>query len=274
MRKTLSIAVAAVAAVATVAYLAVALPYAARRHSSVVCNRMAVVVADSDVNRLVRKEDIPAIFRAGGQTYFGKRLGEISTQQLEQALRERSLIREANVFTTVDGVLHVHILQRRPIVRVYAEDGQSFYIDSEGFILQPYGGYTSDVPIASGHITSPFPKRYKGSMFQHFSGGGKSDSLLLQLFAFARHLSGSPFWQAQVEQIYVTPQGRVELVPRVGAHVIRMGTLDGFEHKLRKLYTLYQKGLPLKGWNTYDMIDVSYGNQVVCRKKADSNKTI
>jgi hypothetical protein len=46
-----------------------------------------------------------------------------------------------------------------------------------------------------------------------------------------------------------------------------LGSFDNFEYKLHKLITLYEKGIPLRGWNAYDMIDLSYSNHVVCRLK-------
>lgn len=252
-------------AAAVAAYLTVALNHARRQLDNVVCSKLQVVIQDSTLNQFVRKDDIPAIFRASKKTYFGKRLCEISTHELEEALRERSLIKRADVYTSADGTLHVSILQRHPIVRVYTENEQSFYLDIDGYVVQPYSGYTSHVPIASGHITSPFPRGFKGSMTDFFCEKKVSDSLYMQLYDFAKFIHQQPFWQAQVEQIYFTKNGKVELIPRVGAQIIRLGSLENFEYKLRKLFTLYEKGIGTKGWNAYDMIDLSYSNQVVCK---------
>jgi cell division protein FtsQ len=247
--------------------VAATLLHAHRQADKVLCTGLRVVIADSSVNRFVRREDIPAIFRRSGITYFGKKIAELPTQEMEKALTERSLIRQANVHTTADGTLHVTVVQRKPIVRVYAGNGQSFYIDDEGFIIRPYSGYTSHVPIANGRIAAPFGSRFTGSMFAFFEEKKKRDNLLENLYAFALYISQSPFWQAQIEQIYVATQGKVELIPRVGANVIHLGTFENFEYKLRKLEVMYEKGMALKGWNGYEAIDLSFGNQVVCRKK-------
>jgi cell division protein FtsQ len=253
---------------AAVAYFVVTLLYAHRQAEKVLCTNVQVVITDSSRNRFVRKEDIPAIFRRSGLSYFGKKVSEISTAEMEKALAERSLIKKAEVYTTADGTLHVNIEQRKPIVRVYASNGQNFYIDEEGFIIQPYSGYTSNVPIASGHITSPFVKGFRGSMFTFFEQKKKNDSLLLQLYDFASYINKSTFWQAQIEQIYLNAKGKVELVPRVGAQIICLGTFENFEYKLHKLERMYEKGMPIKGWNTYELIDLSFGKQVVCRRKS------
>jgi cell division protein FtsQ len=252
---------------AAAAYFAVTLLHARRQAEKVLCTSIRVVITDSSLNRFVRKEDIPAIFRSSGLSYFGKKVSELPTAEMESALEARSLIKKAEVYATADGTLHVSIAQRKPIVRVYASGGQSFYIDDEGFIIQPYSGYTASVPVASGHIASPFAKGFRGSMLAFFEEKKRSDSLMMQLYDFASYLSKSAFWQAQVEQIYLTSQGKVELIPRVGAQVICLGTLGCFEYKLRKLELLYEKGMPARGWNAYDLIDLSFGKQVVCRRR-------
>ncbi|MDR1022360.1 MAG: hypothetical protein LBL94_03680 [Prevotellaceae bacterium] len=252
-----------------VAGLAATMLYARRQAEKVLCANIRVVIVDSSLNRFVRKEDIPAIFRRSGLSYFGKRVGEISTMEMERALMKRSLIRHAEVYATSDGTLHVNVEQRKPIVRVYAQNGQNFYIDSEGFIIQPYSGYTSNVPIASGNIKSPFGSGFTGkSMFTFFEEKKKSDTLLCQLYNFASYIGKSSFWQAQVEQIYLTAQGKVELVPRVGAQIIRMGTFDNFEYKLHKLEVMYEKGMARSGWNAYETVDLSFGKQVVCKRRS------
>ncbi|MDR2814305.1 MAG: cell division protein FtsQ/DivIB [Prevotellaceae bacterium] len=267
MKKIGNISLIAALLVAAVAGVGATLLHVRRQADKVLCTNIRVVIADSSVNRFVRKEDIPAIFRRSGLTYFGKKVSEISTREMEKALTERSLIRQANVYTTADGTLHVTVVQRKPIVRVYTDNGQSFYIDDEGFIIRPYSGYTSNVPIASGRITAPFESSFRGSMFAFFEEKKKSDALLRQLYAFASYLNENVFWQAQVEQLYITAQGKVELVPRVGANIIHLGSFENFEYKLHKLEAMYEKGMSLKGWNAYEVIDLSFGNQVVCRKK-------
>jgi cell division protein FtsQ len=77
----------------------------------------------------------------------------------------------------------------------------------------------------------------------------------------------SEFWKAQIEQINVTKDGQVELVPRVGNHLLLLGTPDDVENKLDRLMNFYRNGLDNVGWNKYRTISVAYENQVVCKKR-------
>lgn len=81
-----------------------------------------------------------------------------------------------------------------------------------------------------------------------------------------RFLHNDSFWNDQIEQIYVTPQQRIEMVPRVGNHTILFGTPDSISIKFRNLYTFYEKVLPEVGWNKYTAISVEHVSQIVGRK--------
>lgn len=73
---------------------------------------------------------------------------------------------------------------------------------------------------------------------------------LYKLINFVEYIEDNEFWNAQVVQINVLPppnartQPEIELIPRVGDHVILLGWLDGYERKLDKLLAFYRKAMP------------------------------
>jgi cell division protein FtsQ len=88
-----------------------------------------------------------------------------------------------------------------------------------------------------------------------------------ELFGLAEYINGNKFWKAQIQQIYVNEDGDFELIPLVGSHVIVFGTFDKPDVKFSKLEALYRNGLSVKGWNTYNVINLKYENQVVTEKR-------
>jgi cell division protein FtsQ len=70
-----------------------------------------------------------------------------------------------------------------------------------------------------------------------------------------------------VEQINVTDEGDLELVPRVGDHILFLGKPVRIEEKLNRIRTFYTKGLSRVGWNKYSRISVEFENQVICKRK-------
>ena len=133
-----------------------------------------------------------------------------------------------------------------PIIRVKSDVGKDFFIDETGSIM-PKGRYTTDLIVATGHISEKYAKKY-----------------LTQIGNVIVH---DPFWQNQVEQLYVMPDGCLELIPRVGDHVVGLGAPDNIEVKLDRLRKFYKYGLGQVGWNKYSYISVEFSNQIICKRK-------
>ena len=131
---------------------------------------------------------------------------------------------------------------------------QGFYLDRDGVMLPLSEQFTPLILLASGNIPSP-------------EVDGKLGVRLMEIHRFSSFLSDHPFWKEQIVQIYVNRKGEYELIPRVGAHHILLGSMDQWEKKLRNLELLYRQGLSRHGWNTYGTIILKYTNQVICTKR-------
>ena len=170
---------------------------------------------------------------------------QIDGVAIERALRRNSFIDSVSCYKSPGGVVNVLILQRLPLLRVKADNGDDYYIDNKGNVMNPQG-YSADLVVATGNISKTFAKK--------------------QLVQLGRFLRDDPFWNDQIEQIYVTSQQHIQMVPRVGSHIINFGTTDSISQKFRNLYTFYEKVLPEVGWNKYAEISVEHVSQIVGRK--------
>lgn len=97
---------------------------------------------------------------------------------------------------------------------------------------------------------------------------------------------GNDFWKNQIEQINITNDLGVELVPRVGNHIIYIGQLPWGKYKsqidrnvaayvnkkLDRMLKFYKYGLSKVGWNKYSYIDVELDNQIVCTLRHEVRK--
>ncbi|MEI7504622.1 MAG: hypothetical protein WCJ61_15195, partial [Paludibacter sp.] len=134
--------------------------------------------------------------------------------------------------------------QRCPKFRVVGFG--SYYVDADRKTMPVSQNYAAYVPVVSGRITVSMAT---GKMFD-----------------FITFLEENPFWNAQIEQINVRDDLKIELVPRVGDAIILLGKLDNYVAKLKKLNRLYTEGFKVIGWNRYKIIDLEYKDQVVCTK--------
>lgn len=241
------------------AYLVVSTGFVAARQQKLVCERLQVKVCDSVVNRFISPAEVVGIITKEVGAVVGERMPHLDLYKLEQLLNKRSVIRNTEVFTSIDGVLHVHIYQRRPVVRLQTPSF-SCYIDETGYIFPLSGIYTSFVPVVTGNVPARLDNGYRGMI-------PAKENFLNQIYDFAMFLDEHDFWRLQIAQVHVKNTSEVVLVPREGREIIRLGTLDGYEYKLDKLNAFYRKVL-VAGVNTpYSDIDLRYSNQIVCKKK-------
>lgn len=242
-----------------VTYLIVSTGFVDAKRREQICRKVQIVVYDSLVNSFIRPADISMIMEQEGWKTSGEYLYSLNIHQLEQLLNKRSVIRNTDVFTSIDGILHVNVYQRRPIIRLQALKG-SFYIDETGYIFPLSGVYTSFVPVVTGNVPMNLPAGYRGSI-------PDKEKFLKQLYAFAVFLDKDEFWQSQIVQVNVRNASNVDLIPRVGRQTIHIGDLNTYEYKLKKLLAFYRNALSMETINHYSGFDLRYGNQVICVRK-------
>ncbi len=193
----------------------------------------------------------------------GMRIDQVDVAHLERVLGNNPSIEHAEVYSTIDGVLKLDLIQRNPIIRVFSEAGDSYYIDENGWMMPLSNSYTARVVVANGGIKTNFAEGYQLNVLDQ----SQEDKSLKNLFKLASFIRKNKFWKAQIAQIYVRENGDLELVPRVGNHEILFGKAQRIEEKFETLMTFYKKGLSKTGWNGYKTINLKYKNQVVCTKK-------
>ena len=199
--------------------------------------------------RSVDKKEITSILQKNGINPIGKSQNEICIKNLEEILNQHALIDQAECYWTPSGQLFIEISQRIPLLRVMCNKQQDYYIDNKGAIMPSGIRCVAHRPIVSGTVEKSFAMN--------------------DLYNFGVFLQDNPFWNAQIEQINVLPGKYVELIPRVGNHVIYLGKLDNYENKLKRLKSFYLKGLNEIGWNKYSRINIELDNQIICTRRGE-----
>ena len=259
MNRKAKILLSFLAVIAVLVYFIVSASIIGEKESDQRCTDFSITVSEADERSLVTREDIKSILLNDTIKIMGEPIHAINIHAIEELLLSKSYIKNAKVYTDIAGILHIDIKQRKPIIRVNTR-GSGFYMDEAGFVFPLSKSYTDYVPIVTGNPPLPFSIGYKGSM-----PDTESANFIRSILTFAHFLEKNSYWNSMIEQIHVISENDVELIPRVGSHVVKLGGLGNFEHKLRKLDIFYRNGMPTVGWNTYKMINLEYGNQVVCK---------
>jgi cell division protein FtsQ len=236
------------------AWFVVILGFVSAKADQVLCNRIDVVLSDTIRSRFVTDPDVRAMFRNEGLQLQGYPLKEINTRELEELLEKNAYIKGAQVSCDVTGRMEIQLEQRIPLVRVMPEGSAGFYLDTEGAMLPLSKQFVPYILLVTGHLSA--------------SGqNGDGEDQLEKIYRFCTYVSAHPFWSEQLVQLYVDRRGAYELIPRVGAHQILMGSMEHWERKLKNLELLYKQGLSIYGWNSYKIINLKYTNQVICTKR-------
>lgn len=228
-------------------YLVYSLVAMTDRHEDTrICRGVDLHITDSLHFDLIDEEMILSLLQEHSVDPVGLPLEEIDLERVEAILLLHPLVGKVQCYKTGGDMLRINISSKVPLVRVMNNRGQDFYVDSKGEILTQHS-LAVQLPVATGYIDRKYASE--------------------ELLQVIRAIDRSEFWKAQVEQINVTKDKQIELVPRVGDHLLILGTADDVENKLARLMNFYEKGLDNVGWNKYRSISVAYDNQVVCKKR-------
>lgn len=228
--------------------------------SARLCTKVNIIVADKAGSGFLDKGEIESILRKNKIYPKDSLLSSVNTRVIEDMLMRSTFVSSADCYKTQDGQVNIIVEQQLPLIRVKSASGDDYYLDEHGRIM-PNTNYTSDLIIASGYVSKAYAKT--------------------NLVYIAETLTASDLWRNQIEQIYLRPDEGIELVPRVGEHVIYLGKLpqaeegenrrrvvtDFINGKLRRMELFYHYGLSASGWNKYYEINLDYDNQIVCKKR-------
>jgi cell division protein FtsQ len=207
-------------------------------------------------NNFIERNEVDRILMEAGGALIGRDLREINIHKLENSLKNNPFIEFAKVYADMDGIIHVEIRQRQPILRLINRANVQFYIDENGLKMPLSENFTANVLVANGLIDEDF--------------SGKVDTLNTKLakdlFRMAQFIKTDTLWDNQIEQLFVDVKGDIEMVPRVGDHKIILGDADSLQSKFKNLLIFYKKAMPKVGWDTYKTINLKFANQVVCGK--------
>lgn len=230
-----------------IAYLLVAITAFNRKPAGATCTDIELVIKDTAYAGFVTTKEIAAILTKKKLNPVGKNIDEIRTAELEEALATQPLIDRVECYKTPSHKICVEVTQRIPILHVINSRGENYYLDNKGTVMPSDAKCTALVPLATGSIDKTFA----------VSG----------LYPFGMYLQNDPFWEAQIEQIHVLPDRSIELVPRVGDHIIYLGKAEDYERKLSRVKEFYRKALNKVGWNKYERINVEFSNQIICTRR-------
>lgn len=210
------------------------------------CNDIRINIEEGVIEGFLTTAAVRNILNEEHINPIGKRMDEVNLRFMEERLNAQELIENAECYKTQDGCVDIRITERVPVMRIMAANGEDYYVDKDGKTLKNTG-FACNLAVATGCIDRRYASRV--------------------LAPIGKLIMADDFWRSQIEQVNVLPDSTLEMVPRVGDHIVYLGAPTGIGKKLQRLRKFYKYGLSQAGWNKYSRISVEFHNQIVCKKR-------
>jgi len=164
-------------------------------------------------------------------------------KEMETRLLQNPMVRDAQVFVTVDGTLGAKIKQRNPIARVAGSP--NYYLDEDGKTMPLSSVYSARVPLITGSSKNNF----------------------IELTMLLLKLREDEFMNQSVVGLHKYGDGTIELRMRKQDFMVFFGKVKDIDKKIQNYKAFYQKAKRDKTLTGYEMVNLQFGNQVVATKK-------
>ena len=191
-------------------------------------------VSEESVNKLLIQNNIE-LSSIGKET--------LDLNRVEALLNKHEMIENAEVFLTLDGILKTNISQRRPIGRILGTN--AFYVDRLGKRMPLSKSYSARVPVLVN----------------------VKEKDIEEAFPLMDYIYKDQFLTEHITAVTRMKGGYYQLELRQTGFNIYLGKVTRIEEKFNNFKAFYKKALKDDLINTYKMVDLQFGNQVVCTKK-------
>ncbi len=217
----------------------------------------------SNAGFLQNEKLMHAIVRASDSA-VGKPVSALKLSKLQAMLNANPWIDQADVSTSINGIVNIRLHERAAVLRVYNRLNQSVYLDQNGILFPENPDFSARVMIANGYIR--FPALAATSTASIFDSAYRA-TFLPQLYKLSQVLEKDVFLNALIDQIYVNSLGEIELSPKMGAATIILGDITELDQKMSKLKTFYKTKAGTEELQNYQSVNLKYKNQIVCTKR-------
>ena len=169
-----------------------------------------------------------------------RRKEQVVLNTVETVIKSNPMVKNAQVYLSIEGELISKIVQRKPIGRV--EGVSKFYLDDTGKRMPLSKQHSARVPIITGKIT------------------GKS---LEDAYVILEFINEDDFLRKNVIGIHIEDEGKYQLKLRIENFVVNLGGIENLDEKFKNFMAFYVKAAKDKTLNKYAKVSLEFENQAV-----------
>lgn len=199
----------------------------------------ALFITEKSVNKLL-------IVNEDTITSIGKET--LVLNRMEDSLLKNPMIKKAEVYLTIDGMLGVKIEQRKPIARV--QGNPDFYLDEDGEKMPLSSVHTARVPIITGKIKEDYKE---------------ITNLILNIYE-------DEFMKESVTGLQIQPDETINLRIRKNDFKVLFGKPVDINNKFQKFKAFYKLTKKNNMLSSYSLVNLKFKEQVVATKRTGNGK--
>ena len=195
-------------------------------------------------NLFITQEAVSKLLIQNQESVTNKPKDIIDLNALEAALNSNPMIKKAQVFMSVDGLITASVEQKKPIARV--STNASYYIDDQGSYMPLSTNYSARVPLVTGAIEK---------------------NNLTNVFIIAQKIRADEFLKKHVVEIHQNEDASIDLKLRNYDFKVHLGSLELLDKKINNLKAFYLKAMNDEVLDDYSIVNLKFDKQVICTKK-------
>ena len=234
-------------------YVALAFAFVREENEKRICPGIDLRIVGNTLPEDVLRQGVNSQLARYGKKLKGEPLENIDLKRLEDYLSNFSNFEAVECSFNPDSRLRITITPIKAEVRVFSDNGRSFYINHYGKRIDADAEFYIDVPVLIA------PEKY--------------EHLIPSALSVIRYTAAEQDLSPLIAAYKIDGPNDLIIIPRLQGHVINFGDSTRLQEKKAAILAAYRNVLPAKGWNTYDTISVKFKNQIVAsrRNKAISN---
>jgi cell division protein FtsQ len=234
--------------------------FAGVEHRQLVYRSFSLSIDNPHEQTLITEEELLDTLHLKFGDIKGKALDDVPIFDIEQFLNTNPYVHRTNVYTTLNGDMVASVTVRMPMLRVINSFDESYIIDTAGVVMPLSAKHPVRLLVATGDINAR-PDTIASGVHHYKKGHALRD-----VYELSGLIYKDEFLDALIGQVYINEDGEMELIPKIGEQTILAGTSENAEAKMVKLKEFYLQVMKYAGWDTYQTINLTFDNQVVCSK--------
>ena len=222
------------------------------RYFNLPCSEVKVAIAGKNSRTMVSEQQARTLILNSAANPVGKKVRRFDRAAIENALKQNPWVKGVESISVNGECLTVTIITKTPLAWVFPAEGAPLVIADNGQLL-PDSPDCSELLVINGSIGNCQPYSFV-----------KQNASLNNAFLAAKLIMDNGDYAAQYPEIFVRPDGQIELYSVLGGHAILLGNSDRLSEKLANLDAAYAQGLLDAG--TYSSLDLRFADRIYAVK--------